>query len=27
VELTLGAERVVFKKPENPGAHMKPIFI
>jgi hypothetical protein len=27
VELTLGAERAVFKKPENPGAHMKPIFI
>jgi hypothetical protein len=27
VELTLGAERVVFEKPENPGAHMKPLFI
>jgi hypothetical protein len=27
VELALGAERVVFEKPENPGAHMKPLFI
>jgi hypothetical protein len=26
-ELALGAERVVFEKPENPGAHMKPLFI
>jgi hypothetical protein len=26
-ELTLGAERVVFEKPDNPGAHMKPLFI
>jgi hypothetical protein len=26
-ELTLGAERVMFEKPENPGAHMKPLFI
>jgi hypothetical protein len=23
----LGAERVVFEKSENPGAHMKPLFI
>jgi hypothetical protein len=27
VELVLGAERVVFEKPENPGAHMKQLFI
>jgi hypothetical protein len=27
VELALGAECVVFEKPENPGAHMKPLFI
>jgi hypothetical protein len=27
MELALGAERVVFMKPENPGAHMKPLFI
>jgi hypothetical protein len=27
VEWTLGAERVVFEKPDNPGAHMKPLFI
>jgi hypothetical protein len=27
VELALGAERVVFEKPENPGAHMKPLFV
>jgi hypothetical protein len=27
IELTLGARRVVFEKPENPGAHMKPLFI
>jgi hypothetical protein len=27
IELALGAERVVFEKPENPGAHMKPLFI
>jgi hypothetical protein len=26
-ELALGVERVVFEKPENPGAHMKPLFI
>jgi hypothetical protein len=26
-ELTLGAGRAVFKKPKNPGAHMKPLFI
>jgi hypothetical protein len=26
-ELALGAERVVFEKPENPSAHMKPLFI
>jgi hypothetical protein len=26
-ELALGAERVVFEKPENLGAHMKPLFI
>jgi hypothetical protein len=23
----LGAERAVFEKPENSGAHMKPLFI
>jgi hypothetical protein len=27
VELALGAGRVMFKKPENPGAHMMPLFI
>jgi hypothetical protein len=26
-ELTLGAGHVVFEKPENPGAYMKPLFI
>jgi hypothetical protein len=26
-ELALGAKRVMFEKPENPGAHMKPLFI
>jgi hypothetical protein len=26
-ELTLGAQRVVFERPDNPGAHMKPLFI
>jgi hypothetical protein len=26
-ELALGAEHVLFKKPENLGAHMKPLFI
>jgi hypothetical protein len=26
-ELALGAERAVFEKPENPGVHMKPLFI
>jgi hypothetical protein len=26
-ELALGAERAVFEKQENPGAHMKPLFI
>jgi hypothetical protein len=26
-ELTIGAGRAVFEKPENPGAHMKPVFI
>jgi hypothetical protein len=26
-ELALGAERAMFEKPENPGAHMKPLFI
>jgi hypothetical protein len=26
-ELALGAERAVFEKPKNPGAHMKPLFI
>jgi hypothetical protein len=27
VELALDAGRAVFKKPKNPGAHMKPLFI
>jgi hypothetical protein len=27
VEFALGAERAVFEKPENPGTHMKPLFI
>jgi hypothetical protein len=26
-ELTLGAGRAMFEKPENPGAHRKPVFI
>jgi hypothetical protein len=26
-ELALGAERAMFEKLENPGAHMKPLFI
>jgi hypothetical protein len=26
-ELALGVERVVFEKPENPSAHLKPLFI
>jgi hypothetical protein len=26
-ELAMGAERAVFEKPENPGAHMKHLFI
>jgi hypothetical protein len=26
-ELALGAECAVFEKSENPGAHMKPLFI
>jgi hypothetical protein len=26
-ELMLGAGRAVFEKPENPGAHIKPLFI
>jgi hypothetical protein len=26
-ELTLGAECAMFEKPDNPGAHMKPLFI
>jgi hypothetical protein len=26
-ELVLGVERAVFEKPENPGVHMKPLFI
>jgi hypothetical protein len=26
-ELTLGAGRAMFEKPENPGAHRKPLFI
>jgi hypothetical protein len=25
-ELALGAERAMFEKPKNPGAHMKPLF-
>jgi hypothetical protein len=25
--LALGAERAMFEKPENPGVHMKPLFI
>jgi hypothetical protein len=25
--LVLGAERAVFEKPENPGVHMRPLFI
>jgi hypothetical protein len=27
VELVLGVERAMFKRPENPGVHMKPLFI
>jgi hypothetical protein len=27
VELALGVECAMFKKPENPGAHRKPLFI
>jgi hypothetical protein len=27
VELALGAKRAIFEKPENPSAHMKPLFI
>jgi hypothetical protein len=27
VELALGAEHAMFEKPENPGMHMKPLFI
>jgi hypothetical protein len=27
VEFSLGVGRAVFEKPENPGAHMKPLFI
>jgi hypothetical protein len=27
VELALGAEHAMFEKPENPGTHMKPLFI
>jgi hypothetical protein len=27
VELALGVECAVFEKPENLGAHMKPLFI
>jgi hypothetical protein len=27
VELAWGAEHVVFEKPKNSGAHMKPLFI
>jgi hypothetical protein len=27
VELALGVDHAVFKKPENPGAQMKPLFI
>jgi hypothetical protein len=26
-ELALGAECAMFEKPENPGVHMKPLFI
>jgi hypothetical protein len=26
-DLVLGVERAVFEKPENPGAHMKPLSI
>jgi hypothetical protein len=26
-ELALGVERAMFEKPENLGAHMKPLFI
>jgi hypothetical protein len=26
-ELALGVERAMFVKPENPGVHMKPLFI
>jgi hypothetical protein len=26
-ELSLGAEHAMFEKPQNPGAHMKPLFI
>jgi hypothetical protein len=27
VELVLGVERAMFKRLENPGVHMKPLFI
>jgi hypothetical protein len=27
MELAMGAERAMFEKPENPDAHMKPLFI
>jgi hypothetical protein len=27
VEMALGAECPMFEKPENPAAHMKPLFI
>jgi hypothetical protein len=27
VELALGSECAVFEKSENPGAHMKPLFM
>jgi hypothetical protein len=27
MEMALGVECVVFEKPENPGVHMKPLFI
>jgi hypothetical protein len=27
VEMALGAERPMFEKLENPGGHMKPLFI
>jgi hypothetical protein len=27
LELALGAKRAIFEKPENPSAHMKPLFI